>query len=132
MTKAIVVLVEDDPFLADIYKTRLELAGIDCEVAGDGLKGLNLIEHDEPALVLLDLMLPEMSGDQVLKAMRESDWGKNTKVLIMTNISESEAPAGLRELGIEGYIVKANLVLDNLPGIVTNILGGKQTAAVAA
>jgi DNA-binding response OmpR family regulator len=117
-----VVLVEDDKFLSEIYQTRLQMADIDCVAAGDGMTGLALIREAKPSLVLLDLMLPEMSGDEVLRAMRESDWGKDIKVLILTNISESEAPLGLRELGIEGYIVKANLVLDRLPGIVHAIV----------
>lgn len=126
-----VVLVEDDKFLSEIYMTRLEMAEIDCVAASDGLTGLGLIHETKPRLVLLDLMLPEMSGDEVLRALRESDWGKDIKVLILTNVSESEAPAGLREFGIEGYIVKANLVLDRLPGIVNAFLEGVVPSAKA-
>lgn len=125
MTK--VVLVEDDRFLSEIYQTRMQMSHIDCAAALDGKAGLELIHEEMPELVLLDLMLPELSGDQVLKAMRDTDWGKDIKVLILTNISESEAPEGLRALGIEGYLVKANLVLEQLPGIIDRILGGKKT-----
>lgn len=121
MTK--IVLVEDDVMLAEIYQTRLELAGFTCKVANDGYSGLLLIQQELPDLVLLDLMLPQMSGDDVLRQMRANDWGKGLKVLILTNISESEAPEGLRKLGIEGYIVKANISNNQLAEIVNKTLG---------
>ena len=54
--------------------------------------------------------------------MRNSDWGKEIKVLVISNLSESEAPANLRQLGIEGYVVKANLVNDQIDQLVTTIL----------
>lgn len=113
-----IVLVEDDQMLAELYKTRLELAGYICLVANDGTTGLALIEKELPDLVLLDLMLPFMSGDEVLKAMRESTWGKDIKAIFLTNISESEAPEGIQSLGFEQYIIKANLVNDQLAEIV--------------
>lgn len=123
-TQQKVILVEDDEMLAEIYQTRLELAGFECKRANNGLAGLELIQKELPDIVLLDLMMPIMSGDDVLKAMRESEWGKTIKVIILTNISEAEAPIGLKELGIEQYIVKANLVHDQLVETVKKVLGG--------
>lgn len=117
-----VILVEDDEMLAEIYQTRLELAGFECKRANNGLSGLELIQKELPDLVLLDLMMPIMSGDDVLRAMRKSEWGKNIKVIILTNISEAEAPEGIEELGIEKYIVKANLVHDELVQTVQKVL----------
>ncbi len=55
------------PELADIYKTRLDLAGYQCIIAGDGANGVSIIKQKQPDLVLLDLMLPQLSGDEVLK-----------------------------------------------------------------
>lgn len=117
-----IVLVEDDEMLAEIYKTRLELADFECKHAANGLAGLDLIKRELPDLVLLDLMMPMMSGDDVLRAMRKSDWGKDIKVIILTNISEAEAPEGINELGIERYIVKANLVRDQLAETINKVL----------
>lgn len=117
-----VVIVEDQPELAEIYKTRLELLGFTAVAAGDGLQALVLIEQYRPQLVLLDLMLPKLSGDQVLKIMRSTPWGEDIKVLVISNLNESEAPAGLRELGIEGYVVKANMADEELDKIVGTIL----------
>ena len=70
-----VVIVEDQPDLAEIYKTRLELLGFKSVTAGDGLQALVAIEQHRPRLVLLDLMLPKLPGGQVLKIMRSTDWG---------------------------------------------------------
>jgi DNA-binding response OmpR family regulator len=117
-----IVIVEDNESLAEIYKTRLEAIGYICFVAKDGIEAIVQIERERPSLVLLDLMLPKLSGDQILRVMRESEWGKDTKVFIISNLNEAEAPAGLRDLQIEGYAVKANLANDELDALVGNIL----------
>lgn len=117
-----VVIVEDNAALADIYKTRLELLGYNCFAAYDGLQALSVIEKELPDLVLLDLMVPKIAGDQILETMRASEWGKNIKVLIISNLNEADAPAGLREQGIEGYAVKANLSNDQIDQLVDSIL----------
>jgi DNA-binding response OmpR family regulator len=117
-----VVIVEDNVALADIYKTRLELLGYKCFTANDGEQALALIELEIPDLVLLDLMVPKIAGDQILHTMRESKWGKDIKVFIISNLNEADAPAGLRDMGIEGYAVKANLSNDQIDLLVDNIL----------
>lgn len=117
-----VILVEDDEMLAEIYQTRLELAGYICMRANNGLAGLKLIQRELPDIVLLDLMMPIMSGEEVLQAMRATEWGKDIKVIVLTNISEVEAPDSIRGLGIEKYIVKANLTHDELAQKVKAVL----------
>ena len=117
-----IVLVEDDTMLAEIYQTRLQMGGYECIVANDGVSGLMLIRQHLPDLALLDLMLPQMSGDEILREMRKSDWGKSIKAIFLTNISESEAPDGLKELGFERYIVKVNLSNNQLAEIVAETL----------
>lgn len=117
-----IVIVEDNASLADIYKIRLEMLGYTCHVAYDGEAALELIKKELPDLVLLDLMVPKIAGDQILERLRSSDWGKNIKVLIVSNLNEADAPAGLRDMGIEGYAVKANLSNDQIDQLVDNIL----------
>jgi OmpR family response regulator RpaB len=117
-----IVIVEDNNGLAEIYKTRLELLGYKCFVALDGRTALALIEKELPDLVLLDLMVPKIAGDQILETMRASDWGKHIPVFIISNLNEVDAPAGLRDMGIEGYAVKANLSNDQLDRLVDAIL----------
>ncbi len=117
-----VVIVEDNVALADIYKIRLEILGYQCFAAYDGKAALAVIERELPDLVLLDLMVPKIAGDQILEIMRASQWGKNIKVLIVSNLNEADAPVGLRQQGIEGYAVKANLSNDQLDQLVDSIL----------
>ena len=117
-----IVIVEDNPSLSDIYKTRLELIGYTCFLAYNGITALYFIQQEKPDLVLLDLMVPDIAGDQILARMRASDWGKDIPVFIISNLNEADAPAGLRELGIEGYAVKANLANDQIDRIVDGIL----------
>lgn len=117
-----IVIVEDNTSLAEIYKVRLEVLGYTIFVAYDGIVALNLIQKELPDLVLLDLMVPKIAGDQILETMRKSDWGRTIPVCIISNLNEADAPAGLREMGIEGYAVKANLSNDELDKLVDSIL----------
>lgn len=117
-----IVIVEDNQALNDIYKTRLELLGYICFSAFDGEEALKVIEKESPDLVLLDLMVPKIAGDQILEKMRANEWGKNIKVFIISNLNEVDAPAGLRDQGIEGYAVKMNLSNDQIDNLVDNIL----------
>jgi DNA-binding response OmpR family regulator len=117
-----IVVVEDNAALADLYKTRMELAGYTCLVANDGIAGLYLVQSEMPDLVLLDLMVPAIAGDEVLRRMRASDWGKNIKVLIMSNLNEADAPAGLRDLGIVDYLVKMDTTDDMLEQAIAKAL----------
>jgi DNA-binding response OmpR family regulator len=91
-------------------------------VAYDGQQAHAMIQQEQPSLVLLDLMVPTIAGDQILATMRSSDWGKDIKVYIISNLNEADAPAGLRNQGIEGYAVKANLANDDIDKLVDSIL----------
>ena len=117
-----IVIVEDNPALGDIYKSRLEMLGYEVHVATDGIAGLYTIQNEAPDLVLLDLMVPAIAGDEVLRKMRGVEWGKDIPVLVMSNLNEEDAPSGLRELGIVDYVVKANLEHSQLDDIVNGIL----------
>ncbi len=94
--------------LAEIYETTLVSGGHQVTLVGDGGTALATIKDNCPELVFLDLMIPNLSGDQVLQQLRESEWGKDVKVIITTNISESEAPDILSKLHFERYLIKAN------------------------
>lgn len=118
-----IVLVEDDELLSEMYTIRLQQKGYECIPALNGADGLELIKNSLPDLVLLDLMLPKMSGDEVLSNLRAFEPTKNTKVLIMTNISEAEAPDLLKTLKFERYIVKANHTLNDIVQIIDETLG---------
>lgn len=117
-----IVIVEDNQALAEIYKTRLELIGYTCYIGYNGITGLYFIQEEVPDLVLLDLMIPDISGSEALAVLRRSAWGKDVKVVVISNLNESEASPALRELGIEGYFIKANMTNDQIDQIVNDIL----------
>lgn len=130
-----IIIVEDNQALAEIYKTRLELIGYTCFIAYNGITALYFIQKEEPDLVLLDLMIPDIPGEQVLATMRHGAWGKNIPVFVISNLNESEAPAGLWDLGVAGYMVKANMSNDQIDQIVNGILAphsGVQAAETGA
>jgi DNA-binding response OmpR family regulator len=104
-----IAIVEDDLAIAQMYRLKFEAEGYHVEIAENGKLGLALCEQMKPDLVLLDLMMPEMNGDEMLEKMRGTDWGKGIKVVILTNVGEQEAPDKLKELHVSAYIVKAEM-----------------------
>lgn len=107
MTK--IAIIEDDPVISQMYRMKFEADGFDVRLANNGKKGVALVEDFAPDLVLMDLQMPEMGGDEALAAIRAADWGKTVPVIILTNLGEEEAPKSIRNLGIHSYIVKAEL-----------------------
>jgi len=114
-----------------MYRLKLKLAGFDVTTAHDGKAGLEIIEKQRPDLVLLDIKMPVMSGDKMLEKLRETDWGANIRVVILTNISRDEAPHNLRFLNVERYIVKAHHTPSQIIDIINDILGGRQKTVSA-
>ena len=104
-----IAIIEDDLAIAQMYRIKFEAEGYEVEVAENGRLGLELCEQMKPDMVLLDLMMPEMNGDQMLAEMRSKDWGKQFKVIILTNMGEQEAPESLKTLGVLDFIVKAEM-----------------------
>ena len=116
-------IIEDDRDLQFIYKMKFEAVGYKVMVAADGEKGLEVVENFRPDLILLDLRMPKMSGDEMLTRLRASDWGRDIRVIILTNISKSEAPPVLRFLHVDRYIVKAHHTPAQVVSVVRDVLG---------
>jgi DNA-binding response OmpR family regulator len=106
---ATIAIIEDDLAIAQMYRLKFEAEGYKVEIAENGKLGLELCEQMKPDLVLLDLMMPEMNGDEMLEKMRGTDWGKDIKVIILTNVGQQEAPEKLKNLHVRGYVVKAEM-----------------------
>ncbi|MEM6997545.1 MAG: response regulator [Patescibacteria group bacterium] len=104
-----VAIVEDDAAIAQMYRIKFEALEWEVHTAENGKAGIAMIEELMPDIVLLDLMMPEMNGDEMLELMRKTAWGKDIKVIILTNMGESEAPKSLKTLGVEAFIVKADM-----------------------
>lgn len=104
-----IAIVEDDQTISQMYRFKFEAEGYKVETAENGRLGIELIKSMKPDIVLLDLMMPEMTGDQVLEEMRKSDWGKDVKVIILTNMGEQEIPDNVKSLGVTAVVLKANM-----------------------
>jgi two-component system phosphate regulon response regulator PhoB len=104
-----IAIIEDDQAISQMYRIKFETEGYEVETAEDGKLGLKLAENMKPDIILLDLMMPEMNGDEMLKKLRATSWGKRTKVIILTNMGEQEAPDGLDTLNVRRFIVKAEM-----------------------
>jgi DNA-binding response OmpR family regulator len=107
MTK--IAIIEDDPVISQMYRMKFEADGFDVQLADNGKRGVALAEAFAPDLILLDVNMPEMDGTEALRIIRKATWGKDIPVIVLTNMGEEESPKELRSLGIESYIVKANL-----------------------
>ncbi len=103
-----ITIVEDDHSILEMYRLKFEFGGFEVSEAHDGKEGLEVIEREKPDLILLDLMMPNMTGEEMLGALREKPWGKLIPVIVMTNVSQNEAPTTLKNLNVSDYIVKAN------------------------
>jgi len=104
-----VAIVEDDQTISQMYRFKFEAEGYVVETAENGKLGLELAEAMKPDIILLDLMMPEMTGDQMLAELRKQPWGKNIKVIILTNMGEQEIPPELKQLGVSAVILKADM-----------------------
>lgn len=107
MTK--IAIIEDDPVISQMYRMKFDSEGFDVQMADNGKDGVALAEEMKPDLILLDMQMPTMTGDEALRLIRKTDWGRDIPVIILTNLGEEEAPKDLRSLGIHSYIVKADL-----------------------
>lgn len=120
-----VALVEDDQSLQTMYRYKLEHEGFRVATASDGQEGLILAESFQPDIILLDLRMPVMSGDIMLARLRASRWGRNIRVIILTNISKNEAPQVLRFLNVDRYIVKAHHTPTQVVQVIREVLAQK-------
>jgi DNA-binding response OmpR family regulator len=107
MTK--IAVIEDDQTISHMYRFKFEAEGFEVQTAENGKLGLELVEKMKPDIILLDLMMPEMNGDQMLEKLRATSWGKNIKVIVLTNMGEQEIPPKVKELGISGLVLKADM-----------------------
>jgi DNA-binding response OmpR family regulator len=104
-----IAIIEDDPIISQMYRMKFEAEGFIVQTAADGKIGIALVQEMQPDMVLLDLKMPEMSGEKALEEIRGHDWGKHVPVIILTNLGEEEAPKSLAHLNVHSYIVKADL-----------------------
>lgn len=123
MTK--ILIVEDDPFLSQMYSTKLTTSGYEIDTAEDGEKALEHIKSNKPDLVLLDIVLPKMDGIEVLKTVRATPEIAGTKIIMLSNLGqESEIERGLKE-GANDYIVKSHYTPSEVVAKIIQLLEKK-------
>jgi CheY-like chemotaxis protein len=118
-----VLLIEDDRFLRRACEAHLRRRGLEVVTAVDGEEGLTLARSDPPALVLLDMLMPKLGGLDVLRALRADPETREIPVVVLSNSSRQADIDEATHLGISGYLVKANLSLEQLGAQVAALLG---------
>ncbi len=118
-----ILLIEDDDAIRQMYALKFEAEGLKVKIAEDGREGLRIAQSFKPDLLLLDIKIPTIGGEDVLQILQtETEWAKKMKVIIMSNISKSVAPPKLRKLRIDRYIVKAHYTPSQIVKVVHEML----------
>ena len=120
-----IAIIEDDPAISQMYRFKFEAEEYEVETAGNGILGLQLVEEMKPDIILLDLMMPEMTGDEMLAKMRTTSWGKDIKVIILTNKGEQEIPDSVKTLNVSAVILKADMTPRQVAELVKQQLAAK-------
>ncbi len=103
-----VLIVEDDAFLANIYKTKFEMEGYKVSIAENGEAGLDDAQKKKPDIILLDILLPKMDGFVVLEHLKSDKNVKDIPVILLTNLGQKDDVERGLELGAADYLIKAH------------------------
>lgn len=106
--KKVVLLVEDDKNIRELYAMALVNAGIEIKMAENGQQGVEMALEHKPSVILIDIEMPVMDGHQAVEKIRMDKWGKNAKIIFLTNLSDASDVAHAVSQKAEEYIVKAN------------------------
>ena len=118
-----ILLVEDDDSLAGVYTTRLEAEGFDIKRVPNGEEALASALSFHPDLILLDVMMPKVSGFDVLDILRNTPETANSKVIMLTALSQETDKARANEFGVDDYLVKSQVVIADVVERVKHHLG---------
>lgn len=122
-----IMLVEDDNNLREIYEARLLAEGYEIVSAKDGEEALALAVKEKPDLIISDVMMPKISGFDMLDILRSTAETKNTKVIMMTALSQAEDKARADKLGADRYLVKSQVTLEDVAKVAHDVLNGEDT-----
>lgn len=123
-----ILIVEDDRFIGEMYVRSLQHANYTVDWMVDGHDGLVAARNKPYDLILLDIMLPELRGSDILKQLRGD--GKNlipnTKIIVMTNFDQDEQSRAAMERGVDGYLIKAEITPRKLLEVIASLDGTSQ------
>ena len=118
-----ILLVEDDTALASVYRSRLELEGFEISEVHNGEDALSAAVAFKPDLVLLDAMMPKISGFDVLDILRNTPETSNMRVIMLTALSQPKDKERAEQLGVDDYLVKSQVVIGDVVARVRHHLG---------
>lgn len=118
-----IAIIEDDVAIVQMYRLKFAADGYEVKTAGDGVAGLKLIEEFNPEIVLLDLMMPQMNGLDVLAQLRKNAKTKDLKVVVLTNMGDAETASKAYAMKATDYIVKAEMTPRQVSEKITKLLG---------
>ncbi len=121
-----VLLVEDDNNLREIFEMRIQAEGFDTVTAGDGEEGLVVAMKERPDLIVADVMMPKLSGFEMLETLRAAPEMANTKVIMMTALGQAEDQARGERLGVVKYLVKSQVTLEDFARVIKEVLGSSE------
>ncbi|MBP7775239.1 MAG: response regulator [Candidatus Saccharimonas aalborgensis] len=118
-----ILLVEDDTALAAVYRSRLELEGFEINEVNNGEDALSAAMSYKPDLILLDAMMPKISGFDVLDILRNTPETTNIRVIMLTALSQPKDKERAEQLGVDDYLVKSQVVIGDVVARVKHHLG---------
>ena len=120
--KKTILVIEDDPVLSVMYKTKLEAEGYTIISASNGVEGLASAKAEKPDLILLDIIIPQLDGFSVLEELKEDVKTKKTPVILLTNLGTDEDKEKGQKLGAVDYLVKANYTPEQISSEIKKFL----------
>ena len=127
-----IMVVEDDAALREIYSIRITAEGYDVVSAGDGEEALAMAVREKPNLILSDVMMPKISGFDMLDILRATPETASIKVVMMTALSSDDQRQRGERLGADRYLVKSQVGIEDVVNTIHEVLGDKPVAAPAA
>ena len=118
-----ILLVEDDMDLSAVYRSRLEIEGFDVREANNGEDALSATVEYRPDLILLDVMMPKISGFDVLDILRNTPETANVRIIMLTALSQPKDKERAESLGVDDYLVKSQVVIGDVVARVKHHLG---------
>ena len=117
-----ILLVEDDPFLIDIYTTKLKEEGFKIDVAKNGQVALDFLKKHKPDILLLDIVLPQVDGWEILKRIKKEHKFKNLPIIVLSNLGQKQEVEKSFKLGAAKYLIKAHYTPAEIVGEIKKTL----------
>ncbi len=124
-----ILLVEDDNNLREIYEARLQAEGYEIVSAQDGEEALVVAKKEKPDLIISDVMMPRVSGFEMLDILRNTEGLKDVKVIMLTALGQAEDKSRADSLGADRYLVKSQVTLEDIVRSASDLLGGSSSPA---